>query len=215
MVKISASLLSARNNLKETLEEFNNLNIDYIHLDIMDGIFVSNNSFSEEEINLIVSNSNKKLDVHLMVEKPEDYVNKYDLEKVEFITIHYESSNVLNAINKIKSINKKVGISIKPNTNLEVLYPILDKVDLVLLMSVEPGKGGQAFMTSTLFKIEKLKSQIQERNLNTLISVDGGINEKNYKDCKKNGANILVIGSSLVYTSYKKNYINIIKGIDL
>lgn len=215
MVKISASLLSARNNLKETLEEFNNLNIDYIHLDIMDGIFVSNNSFSEEEINLIVSNSNKKLDVHLMVEKPEDYVNKYDLEKVEFITIHYESSNVLNTINKIKSINKKVGISIKPNTNLEVLYPILDKVDLVLLMSVEPGKGGQAFMTSTLFKIEKLKSQIQERNLNTLISVDGGINEKNYKDCKKNGANILVIGSSLVYTSYKKNYINIIKGIDL
>lgn len=215
MVKISASLLSARNNLKETLEEFNNLNVDYIHLDIMDGKFVSNNSFSEEEIDLIVNNSNKKLDVHLMVENPEEYIDRYNLNNVEFITIHYESSNVLNAINKIKSINKKVGISIKPNTNLEVLYPILDKLDLVLLMSVEPGKGGQKFIESTLFKIEKLKGKIQERNLNILISVDGGINENNYKECKKKGTDILVIGSSLVYTSYKNNYINIIKGIDL
>ncbi len=208
MVKVSASLLSARDNLLNTIKEYNNLNIDYIHLDIMDNEFVPYKSFTYDEIKEIVNNSNKPLDVHLMVKNIDEYIYNYAMLNTEYITLHYEALIDTNVIDKIKKFNVKCGLSIKPDTEVELLYELLPKIDLVLIMSVEPGKGGQEFIPSTLEKIRKLKEKIIKDNLNVIISVDGGINETRAKECIESGVDMLVIGSALVNTSEKEKFIN-------
>lgn len=207
-MKISASLLSARNNLETITKELNNLDIDYIHLDIMDGLFVPNTSYTDEEINLIMNITNKKLDVHLMVNDIDKYVNYYLKDNVESITFHYEAMNDINIINKIKNNGIKCGISIKPNTNVEEIYHLLPLIDKVLVMSVEPGKGGQKFIPNSLDKISKLRKKIDSLNLNVLISVDGGINNNSATQCIENGVDILVIGSALTNSENKELFIN-------
>ncbi|MBQ1812366.1 MAG: ribulose-phosphate 3-epimerase [Bacilli bacterium] len=210
-MKISASLLSARDNLETITKELNNLDIDYIHLDIMDGLFVPNTSYTDEEINLIMNITNKKLDVHLMVNDIDKYVNYYLKDNVESITFHYEAMNDINIINKIKNNGIKCGISIKPNTNVEEIYHLLPLIDKVLVMSVEPGKGGQKFIPNSLDKISKLRKKIDSLNLNVLISVDGGINNNSATQCIENGVDILVIGSALTNSENKELFINQIR----
>lgn len=207
MVMISASLLSCRENLESIVKEYNNLDIDLIHMDIMDGNFVPFHSFSNDEINLIVNTTNKPLDVHLMVVNPCDYVDYYAKLNTKFITIHYEIPDCLEIIKKIKSLGIKVGISIKPSTNVEEIFELLPLIDLILVMSVEPGQGGQKFMLEALEKIDKLKIKIKNMNLNVLISVDGGINNNSAIECKKNGVDMLVIGSALLNSADRKCFI--------
>lgn len=210
MTKISASLLSCRDNLDNIIKEYNELDIDLIHLDIMDGFFVPNTSFTNDEISKIVNNINKPLDVHLMVNNPSKYIDYYKDLNVEYITYHYETKDI-DTIKKIKEMGIKVGISIKPNTKVEEIYDLLPLIDLVLVMSVEPGKGGQEFMMSSLEKIEKLKKQINLLNLDVLISVDGGINNNSASKCKKSGVDILVIGTSLEKNNNRVEFIRNVK----
>lgn len=194
---ISVSLLSMRDNLLEYIYKLNKENIDYIHLDMMDGLFVSNKSFTYDEVKLIVDNINKPLDVHLMVEDIDDYIKDYLSYNTEYITFHYEAMKDLSPITKVKSHGIKCGISIKPETEVELIYDILDKVDLILIMSVNPGKGGQEFMDSSLDKVKKLKEEIIKRNLNVKISIDGGINKETGTISLESGADILVIGTAI------------------
>lgn len=202
MVKISASLLSMKDDLLNNINIINNSDIDYIHLDVMDNIFVNNYSFNNEEGKVIIDNSKKLLDIHLMVKDIKKYVDEYSILKPEYITIHYEAIDDLSIIDYIKDKGIKCGISIKPNTDINVIFNILDKIDLVLIMSVEPGNGGQEFIDSSIEKIKLLKNEITRRNLNIVISIDGGINISNIKNCINSGIDILVMGS------YLKNIIN-------
>lgn len=207
MTFISVSLLSCKENLEKVTKEFNDLDIDLIHLDIMDGEFVPYNSFSYDEIKKIVNNTNKPFDVHLMVKNPEEYIYNYAMLNTKFITIHYEALTDLKIIDKIKSYGIRCGISIKPETEVEQIYDILPKIDLVLVMSVEPGRGGQEFMPSSLNKIEKLDKKIKSLGLDVLISVDGGINNNNATKCVDSGVDMLVIGSALVNSDDRVSFL--------
>jgi len=211
MTKISASLLSAKDNLKETVLELNELDIDYIHLDIMDNEFVPYNSFNYDEIKEIVNNSTKRFDVHLMVKEIDAYIYNYAMLNTEYITIHYEALKNTDVIKKIKDYGIKCGISIKPNTDIEMIYDLLPSIDMVLIMSVEPGRGGQEFIPSSIEKIKKLKNKIQKENLNVIISVDGGINKNRAKEVVRSGADMLVIGSALINESNKQQFIQFVK----
>ena len=211
MIKISASLLSARDNLEKTIEDINNLDIDYIHLDIMDGKFVPNTSFTYEEIKTIISSINKPLDVHLMVKNIDEYIYDYAMLNTEYITFHYETIHSLKTIKKIKDYGIKCGIAIKPSTNVEEIYDLLPYIDLVLVMSVEPGMGGQKFIEGSQLKIKKLKEKIKSLDLHVLISVDGGINDITAELCKVSGVDILVIGSALTNNDDKREFVNNVK----
>ena len=211
MIKISASLLSIRDKLIDTTLELNNLDIDYIHLDIMDSIFVPNSSYTDEEIINIVNNTEKKLDVHLMVEDIDTYIDTYALPITDSITFHYEAMKDIRQIKKLKDLGIKCGIAIKPNTKVEEIYDLLPYINRVLIMSVEPGKGGQEFIPESLEKIKKLKTKIKELNLNVLISVDGGININSAPQCIESGVDILVIGSALTSSNNKEEFIRKIK----
>lgn len=211
MTKISASLLSIRDKLKETILEFNDLDIDYIHLDIMDNLFVPYNSFTNDEIKLITTLTNKPLDVHLMVKDIDKYIYDYVILNTKYITIHYEALEDISIIKKIKNFGIKCGISIKPNTNVEKIYDLLPLVDMVLIMSVEPGRGGQEFIPSALEKVKKLKDKIKNDNLDVIISIDGGINNIRAIECLNSGVDMLVIGSALVNSENKEELIKNIK----
>ena len=211
MTKISASLLSIRDKLNETILEFNDLDIDYIHLDIMDNLFVPYNSFTNDEIKLITTLTNKPLDVHLMVKDIDKYIYDYVILNTKYITIHYEALEDISIIKKIKNFGIKCGISIKPNTNVEKIYDLLQLVDMVLIMSVEPGRGGQEFIPSALEKVKKLKDKIKNDNLDVIISIDGGINNIRAIECLNSGVDMLVIGSALVNSENKEELIKNIK----
>ncbi|MBQ9854194.1 MAG: ribulose-phosphate 3-epimerase [Bacilli bacterium] len=203
MAQISTSILSIKDNFIDNIKKIDNTSTDYIHLDIMDGNFVPNKSFSYEEMLSVKKNTTKPLDVHLMVSNPEPYINNYKNLNPEYITIHYEIEDYLKYINIIKDLNIKAGISVKPNTNIEEIFDVLHKLDLVLIMSVEPGLGGQKFIESSIDKIKKLKSYIDKNNLDIKIEVDGGINDITSILCIDAGCDILVSGS---YITNNENY---------
>ena len=211
-MKISASFLGIKENLKENIELLTNLDIDYLHLDVMDGDFVNNKTLPFEEIKQIIS-YNKPLDIHLMVSDAVKYIETYKLLNPKYITIHYELNNdpnfnLSNVIKKIKNYGIKVGISIKPQTSVDKLLPFLNEIDLVLVMSVEPGQGGQKFLPSSIWKIAQLAELKENKDYNYQISVDGGINEKTINQIKE--ADIAVIGSAITNGNYQKNIENII-----
>lgn len=210
MTKVSASILSV-NDLDDTIKELNTLDIDYIHLDIMDGKFVPNTSFTYNQIKKIIEVSEKPFDVHLMVRDVEDYIYHYAMLNTEYITFHYEVLKDLKIIKKIKNYGIKCGISVKPSTDIELIYELLPYIDMVLIMSVEPGRGGQKFIDNSLNKIKKLKDYIKKNNLNVIISVDGGINNNTGVNCVKNGADMLVVGSALINSNDKENFIKELK----
>ena len=195
MVKVSTSILSIKENLLDNIKKINNTTSDFIHLDIMDGIFVNNKTYTFDEIEEIYKITNKPLDVHLMVQEPLKYIEEYKKINPSYITVHYEVPNYIDCIREIKKNNIKAGISIKPNTKVQDIFNILNEVDLVLIMSVEPGFGGQEFISNSINKINELKKYIDENNLDVLIEVDGGINNETSKKCVDAGIDILVSGS--------------------
>lgn len=190
MIKISASILSSKNRI-DSIQKLNNTNADYLHIDTMDGLFVPNKQMPIEEIIQLEKYSKVPLDIHLMVENPEQYLSYLSNKNIEYITFHIEiNKNINNLINKIKSLGYKVGLSIKPNTNVEKIIPYLQLIDLVLIMSVEPGFGGQKFIDQTLKKAQ----EIRNINKKITIEIDGGINDTNIKEIKKY-VDIAVVGS--------------------
>lgn len=205
-MEISLSILSC-NSIEEAINKANNTNTDYLHLDVMDGIFVPNTSYSIEEIKYIINNSNKKIDAHFMVNDPIKYLNELNEYNLEYFTFHVELDNVEYLINKIKENNYKVGLSIKPNTDIKVLKEYLDDIDLILVMSVEPGKGGQTFINSTVDRISEIKNLIGNRNIK--IAVDGGINNNTIKFI--NNADIAVVGSYITSSTNYQEKIDILR----
>ncbi|MEE3343129.1 MAG: ribulose-phosphate 3-epimerase [Bacilli bacterium] len=196
-MKISTSILSSDNRI-EAVKKLNRTKTDYIHIDVMDGKFVEDKQFSKvNEINAINIMSNSKLDIHLMVENPKYYLRKFKDMNIEYVTVHLEIEKELNSIIKtIKGKGYKAGLAINPETDIEKLEPYLSEIDLVLIMAVEPGKGGQKFKASTTKKIHDLKKIIEENNYDVLIEVDGGINDESIEKIK--GANIAVAGSYII-----------------
>lgn len=206
MVKIAPSILAADfGNLKNEVMALEKAGADMIHIDVMDGHYVPNLTFGPAIVRLIRSYTNLPLDVHLMVDNPEDMLSWFITAGADILTVHAETCKHLDAtLNTIKERGCKVGVSLNPATNENVLAYVLDKIDQVLVMSVNPGFGGQAFIAEQLKKISKIKSLIGKRNI--LIEVDGGINPLTAAECVAAGADILVAGTSVFASKdYRKN----------
>ena len=199
MVKIAPSILTADlSNLEKQIRFLEEGNADLIHIDVMDGTFVPNITFGPLLVKTIQKITNIPLDVHLMIINPEKYVEQFIDSGASYLTIHQEATLHLHrTIEMIKKLGAKAGVSLNPATTLSTLDEILQYLDLVLIMSVNPGFGGQTFIESSLQKISKLKKMISSNKLNTLIEVDGGINLENVEKVVKAGTDILVIGNSI------------------
>ena len=212
-MKVSVSFLSSVLKPNVIIDKINNTNADFVHVDVMDGKFVDNKTYSIGEILKLSNYMKKPMDVHLMVNNPKKYIEKLALLNVEYITFHYESvKNVEDVIELIHNCGLKAGISIKPSTNASEIINYLDKLDLVLVMSVEPGKSGQSFMNSVLYKIESLKKVIDEKGYKTVISVDGGINEETARLVKDKGAD-MVVSASYLHDGDMLSKVNLLKEI--
>ena len=205
-MKLSVSILST-DNKKDYVKKLNNTKADYIHIDVMDGLFVPDTKFSIEEIKEINNVSNKKLDIHLMVEDPIIYIEKLHNMNINNITVHIEiDKDINNLIDKIHSLGYQARLAISPNTNVELLYPYLNKVEGILVMSVNPGKGGQEFMPNTLSRAEYIK----KINNNLSLEIDGGVNNTNVYLIKDSGIDTIVVGS---YITKSDDYLNRINNL--
>ena len=202
MIYIAPSLLAADfSNLEKELEKVRQAGAQYLHLDVMDGVFVPNISFGPPVIESIRKKSKLIFDVHLMIKNPQRYIENFVRAGADIITIHYEStSRPKDALLKIKEHDMKAGIAISPDTPYEVVLPYLHLVDMVLVMTVEPGFGGQAFMPKMLEKVRKIREYATANHINIDIEVDGGINEKNAILAVEAGANVLVAGSAIFHS---------------
>ena len=198
-MEVSVSFLGDY-NYKKLIKEINNTSCDYIHFDVMDGRFVKNKNLGVDELKELLNISNKKNDIHLMVQNPMEYVDHLKNCNIEYITVHYEAYDVVKSIKEIKRLGYKVGVAINPDTSYSVLEDLLDSIDLILVMSVVPGKSGQSFIPDVSSKINNLKEIIKDRNLNVKISVDGGINNMVLKYVSN--ADILV-SASYVLNDFK------------
>ena len=209
---VSISILNVNFlNLEQEIIKAQNIGIKWLHFDVMDGHFVPNISFGAPILSSISQKFKLFNDVHLMISDPKKYYMDFVKAGADLITFHLESlkseEEVVNLVNLIKKENVKVGISIKPNTDVKKLLPFLNLTDLILIMSVEPGFGGQKFMDTALDKIEFLSKYKDENSLQYLIEVDGGINNITYKKCASKGVDVCVIGSYLLKSEdMKKSY---------
>lgn len=193
-MKLSTSILSVKDNLSEVIDELNATHTDYIHLDIMDGIFVPNKTWDIDVLKESLKDSRKSLDIHLMVKDIKKYVDMYSNLHPKYITFHLEAcEDIMETIGYIKDLGIKVGIAISPETKVESVLPYLPRLDLVLVMSVNPGMGGQQFLLPSIKKIDELYNYRMNSDLKYLINVDGGINDNTIKLVRK--ADMVVSGS--------------------
>jgi len=212
-IKISPSILSADfSKLGEEIKALEAAGADYIHIDVMDGHFVPNLTIGPEVIKNLRPVTKLPFDVHLMITPVDPLIESFAKAGADIITFHPEAtSNIKNTIEKIKSFKKKVGISLKPKSEIKLIENYLAEIDLILIMSVEPGFGGQKFMPEVLSKLKSLKQLVNSKKLSIDLEIDGGINFTNSKDAIEAGANVLVSGSTI----FKENNRNLSKNIKL
>jgi ribulose-phosphate 3-epimerase len=214
MVKIAPSILSADfSRLGEEIRDVENGGADYIHIDVMDGHFVPNITIGPLIVEAIRPVTKLPLDVHLMIENPDQYIEAFAKAGADYITVHVEACRHLHrTIHFIKSFGVKAGVVLNPATPVETIQHVLSDVDMVLLMSVNPGFGGQAFISEVIPKISKLKEMIEEKGLQIEIEIDGGVNEKTAKLCIEAGATVLVAGSAIYNENDRAKAIAALKG---
>ena len=206
MIKIATSILSSKNRI-ECIKKLNKTTTDYIHIDVMDNIFVPNYQLPIEEVNQLGIYSTKPFDVHLMIENPKEFITKLNIKNIKSITIHLEiNKDIDELINLIKSHNYQVGLAIKPNTDINKIDKYINKIDKVIIMSVEPGFGGQKFINKTIDRIKELRKKRKD----IIIEVDGGINNITIKKISNN-TNIVVVGSYIINNNDYQEAINSLK----
>ena len=212
-IKISPSILSADfSKLGNEIQNLEKAEADLIHIDVMDGHFVPNITIGPEVISKLRKYTSLPFDVHLMISPVHNFIKNFANAGSDIITIHPEATNnLVETIDKIKSFNKKVGVSLNPETTVDKVMKVLNLIDLVLIMSVNPGFGGQKFMKETLSKVRILRKEIDSKKLKTQIEIDGGINFETSKMAKEAGVNILVSGTTI----FKENEGNLRKNIQL
>lgn len=212
-MKIAPSMLACDfSQMGNEIKEVNNS--DYIHLDVMDGNFVPNISFGPAVIKSLKKHSDIPFDVHLMINNPNRYINDFFKAGADIITFHLEAeNNIEQAIDLINNNGIKAGLAVKPNTPIEEVFPFLNKLYLVLIMTVEPGFGGQAFMPEMMEKVRVLKKEILKRKLSTLIQVDGGINLNTVNTASENGVDICVAGTCIFKSSNPKQTVKILQEV--
>jgi len=194
---IAPSILAADfANLQRDIEMINNSEADWFHIDIMDGVFVPNISFGMPVLEAITKHAKKTIDVHLMIVDPDRYIKTFAALGSTILTVHYEACNHLHrTLQAIKAEGMKAGVALNPHTNIDLLEDVINDIDMVCIMSVNPGFGGQSFIENTYSKIEKLKALITKKNTSTLIEIDGGVTDKNAAQLVKAGADVLVAGN--------------------
>lgn len=213
MIKISPSVLAADlSNLAKDVMDIESAGADMVHLDVMDGIFVPNITFGMPVIKALRDKSNLIFDVHLMIDKPERYAMRFIDAGADILTFHLEAcENPSELLEQIREQGVMAGISIKPATPVEDIYPLLEQCDMVLVMTVEPGYGGQKLIPETIEKVIKLKAEVKKRGIDLEIAVDGGVNESNASELINAGAGILVAGSSVFGASDRRAAIDALR----
>ncbi|MCX6311317.1 MAG: ribulose-phosphate 3-epimerase [Bacteroidetes bacterium] len=213
-VLVAPSILSADfGHLADDINFINESPADWFHVDIMDGVFVPNISFGFPVMKALQKDAKKPLDFHLMIADADKYLEEFAKHGAYMLTVHYEACTHLHrTIQKIKSLGMKAGVALNPSTPVSVLEDILEDIDMVLIMSVNPGYGGQKFIANALKKVSTLKKMIDTKKLKTLIEVDGGVDTMNARDLENAGANILVAGNAVFSAKDRNSAINLIKG---
>jgi len=215
MKLIAPSMLACDfGNLESEISMINDSKADWFHIDVMDGVFVPNISFGTPIMNVLKKYTKKPLDVHLMIINPDNYIEKFAELGSSVLTVHFEACTHLHrTIQRIKSLNMKAGVAINPHTPISSLESIIKEIDLVCIMSVNPGFGGQSFIETTYQKIKDLKSLINKHNSKTLIEIDGGVNSENAKKLIENGADVLVAGSFVFKSENPTNTISTLSSL--
>ena len=215
MAKIAPSILSADfANLERDIRNIEENGADFVHVDVMDGIFVPNITIGIPVVKAIRPVTKLPLDVHLMIDRPVRYVEEFVKAGADFVTIHIEADqpqNTLEELDKIRALGCKAGIVLKPKTPAEAAIPYLEKCDMILIMTVEPGFGGQSFMADMMPKVAQLKEWMEDINPDCLIEVDGGVDSNTHAVCKEAGADVLVAGSAYFKSTDRAAFVKLLQ----